>query len=285
MRPPGDESRATPARRVPGASTTPPARARLPPPHLHRRINERRMRLTGKVVLITNVGQYMGPACAEEFAKEGAVLALHERTEARAQPALEMARAHGREACGGDGRPHRRRRGEPRGAHGRGAPRTAGRPGQQLEPGAPVGGPVDEVYDNLAVDGRPPLRRGLFCLRAAIRVMKRQGHGKVVNITSAVAIPGLPNYTAYSAAQGGHERAHAGGGPRGHAPTTSRSTRSPRTSWRTRPTSARMSPAIRIASPRWFATCRPVGSRGRATRGRSSACSWPRTRRTSSAVR
>ena len=56
------------------------------------------MRLTGKVVLITNVGQYMGPACAEEFAKEGAILALHERTDARAQTALELARAYGREA-------------------------------------------------------------------------------------------------------------------------------------------------------------------------------------------
>ena len=33
--------------------------------------------------------------------------------------------------------------------------------------------------------------------------MKRQGHGKVVNITSAVAIPGLPNYAAYSAAPAG----------------------------------------------------------------------------------
>ncbi len=33
--------------------------------------------------------------------------------------------------------------------------------------------------------------------------MKRQGHGKVVNITSAVAIPGLPNYAAYSAARAG----------------------------------------------------------------------------------
>ena len=56
------------------------------------------MRLTGKVVLITNVSQYMGPACAEEFAKEGAILALHERTEPRAHAALELARAHGREA-------------------------------------------------------------------------------------------------------------------------------------------------------------------------------------------
>src|SRR5262245_60170569 len=58
----------------------------------------RAMRLTGKVVLITNVGQYMGPACAEEFAKEGAILALHDRTEARAHAALELARAYGRDA-------------------------------------------------------------------------------------------------------------------------------------------------------------------------------------------
>ena len=37
------------------------------------------MKLTGKVTWVTNVSQYMGPACVEEFAKEGAVLALHER--------------------------------------------------------------------------------------------------------------------------------------------------------------------------------------------------------------
>lgn len=34
------------------------------------------MRLTGKVTLITNASTFMGPACAEEFAKEGAGLAL-----------------------------------------------------------------------------------------------------------------------------------------------------------------------------------------------------------------
>ena len=75
-----------------------PAGRPLPRLELPRYDTGRRMRLTGKVVLITNVGQYMGPACAEEFAKEGAILALHERTEPRAQAALELARAHGREA-------------------------------------------------------------------------------------------------------------------------------------------------------------------------------------------
>jgi NAD(P)-dependent dehydrogenase (short-subunit alcohol dehydrogenase family) len=29
------------------------------------------MKLTGKVTLITNTSQFMGPACTEEFAKEG----------------------------------------------------------------------------------------------------------------------------------------------------------------------------------------------------------------------
>ncbi len=42
-----------------------------------------------------------------------------------------------------------------------------------------------------------------YTMRAALRVMKPQGHGKIVNFTSAVAIPGLPNYAAYSAARAG----------------------------------------------------------------------------------
>src|SRR5262249_58507273 len=55
------------------------------------------MKLTGRVTWVTNVSQYMGPACVEEFAKEGAILVLHERTEARAQPAVDVGRADGRE--------------------------------------------------------------------------------------------------------------------------------------------------------------------------------------------
>lgn len=58
------------------------------------------MRLTGKVTLITNASTFMGPAGAEEFAKEGAVLALHERTEARAQLAVFLASAEADFFCG-----------------------------------------------------------------------------------------------------------------------------------------------------------------------------------------
>jgi 2-keto-3-deoxy-L-fuconate dehydrogenase len=159
------------------------------------------VRLTGKVALITNVAQYMGPACAEEFAKEGAVLALHERTEARAQPAVEMARAYGREATvvTGDltvpGEANRVVRA------------VAERYGRldilvNNSSHPPVGGPVEETSDETWRSMTAHLvDEPFYCLRAALRVMKRQGRGKIVNITSAVAIPGLPNYAAYSAAR------------------------------------------------------------------------------------
>jgi len=161
------------------------------------------MRLTGKVVLITNVGQYMGPACAEEFAKEGAILALHERTEARAQGALDVARAHGREAMVVTGDL------TVSGEANRVVRSVAERHGRldvlvNNSSHPPVGGPVDEISDETWRSMTARLYdEPFFCLRAAIRVMKRQGYGKVVNITSAVAIPGLPNYAAYSAARAG----------------------------------------------------------------------------------
>jgi NAD(P)-dependent dehydrogenase (short-subunit alcohol dehydrogenase family) len=42
-----------------------------------------------------------------------------------------------------------------------------------------------------------------YCLRAAARIMKRQGRGKVINFTSAAGLLGLPNYAVYSAARAG----------------------------------------------------------------------------------
>ncbi|MBI1728702.1 MAG: short-chain dehydrogenase, partial [Candidatus Rokubacteria bacterium] len=44
------------------------------------------MRLTGKIALITNVSEFMGPAITEEFCREGASVALHDRNEAAAVP-------------------------------------------------------------------------------------------------------------------------------------------------------------------------------------------------------
>jgi len=159
------------------------------------------VKLTGKVTLITNVSQFMGPACAEEFAKEGAVLALHDLTEARAQPALEVTQAYGREAflvAGDLTRP---------GDVNRVIAAVVDRfrrldvlVNNSSHP--PVGGPLEETSDET---WRSMITRLLdepfYCMRAALRTMKRQGRGKIINFTSAVAIPGLPNYAAYSAAR------------------------------------------------------------------------------------
>jgi NAD(P)-dependent dehydrogenase (short-subunit alcohol dehydrogenase family) len=42
-----------------------------------------------------------------------------------------------------------------------------------------------------------------YCLRAALRVMRPAKRGKIINMSSAAAFPGLPNYAAYSAARAG----------------------------------------------------------------------------------
>ena len=44
------------------------------------------MKLTGKVALITNVSHFMGPAITEEFCREGASVALHDREPGAAKP-------------------------------------------------------------------------------------------------------------------------------------------------------------------------------------------------------
>jgi 2-keto-3-deoxy-L-fuconate dehydrogenase len=161
------------------------------------------MRLTGKVTLITNVSQFMGPACVEEFAKEGATLVLHDKSEARAQPGIDVARAYGRdlEAVAGDLTLPREADRVVRAAVDR-----FGRLDVLVNNSShpPVGGPVEETSDET---WRAMLAHLLdepfYCLRAALRIMKRQGHGKIVNLSSAAAIPGLPNYAAYSAARAG----------------------------------------------------------------------------------
>ena len=162
-----------------------------------------RMKLTGKVTLITNVSQFMGLACTEEFAKEGAALALHDRTEARAQPALDVARAYGRDAVVVTG--DLTSPGEAnRVVHA--VMERFGRLDVLLNNSShpPVGGPVEETSDETWRSMVAHLLdEPFYCLRAALRIMRRQGHGKVINFTSAVALPGLPNYAAYSAARAG----------------------------------------------------------------------------------
>src|SRR2546430_8680569 len=62
------------------------------------------MKHTGKVALITIADDFMGPAITEEFCREGAAVALHDRDEAAAQPFAAIAAGLGRDALvlGGD---------------------------------------------------------------------------------------------------------------------------------------------------------------------------------------
>jgi len=161
------------------------------------------MKLTGKVALITNVSHFMGPAITEEFCREGASVALHDRDEAAVKPYALIAERLGRDvlSLAGD----LSRSGEAERAV-EAVVRRFGRLDILVNNNAhpPSGSPVEQISD---AAWREMMARLLdepfFCLRAALRVMRPAGRGKIINMSSAAAFPGLPNYAAYTAARAG----------------------------------------------------------------------------------
>jgi len=161
------------------------------------------MKLTGKVALITNVHHFMGPAITEEFAREGASLALHDRDEAALGPMAAMGERMGREVLAVSG--------------------DLARPGEAdrvVEAVVARFGRLDVLVNNSAFPSTPSpvesltdavwremmsrlLDEPFFCIRAALKVMRPARRGKIINMSSAAAFPGLPNYAAYSAARAG----------------------------------------------------------------------------------
>jgi NAD(P)-dependent dehydrogenase (short-subunit alcohol dehydrogenase family) len=161
------------------------------------------MKLTGKVALVTNVTHFMGPAITEEFAREGATLALHDRDADGAERIAGIAARLGRTAMV-----------------------LAGDLARSTEADRVVGevvarfGQLDVLVNNNAY---PPSGRAtesldddvwrammealldepFYCLRAALRVMRPARRGKIINMSSAAAFPGLPRYAAYTAARAG----------------------------------------------------------------------------------
>jgi 2-keto-3-deoxy-L-fuconate dehydrogenase len=131
-------------------------------------------RLTGKRVLVTSAHRYMGPSIVELFRTEGATVVADER-------AYE-------------------------------APGTA-------EDAVAAAGPIDVLVANLAEPPRPapateiadrdwaalfdalvhPLMR---LVRAALPPMIERGSGKVIAVTSAAPLRGIPGASAYCAARG-----------------------------------------------------------------------------------
>ncbi len=68
----------------------------------------------------------------------------------------------------------------------------------------PSGSPVEQISDAAWREMQARLLdEPFFCLRAALRVMRPAGRGKIINMSSAAAFPGLPNYAAYTAARAG----------------------------------------------------------------------------------
>src|SRR5262249_54090455 len=64
----------------------------------------------------------------------------------------------------------------------------------------PAGSPTDEVTDQAWAEMIARLLdEPFYCLRAALRVMRPAGRGKIINMSSAAAFPGLANYAAYTA--------------------------------------------------------------------------------------
>jgi NAD(P)-dependent dehydrogenase (short-subunit alcohol dehydrogenase family) len=161
------------------------------------------MKLTGKVALITNVSHFMGPAITEEFCREGASVALHDRDEAAVKPYALIADRLGRDVLSLAGDLSRSGEAE------RAVEAVVGRFGRldilvNNNAHPPSGSPVEQISD---AAWREMMARLLdepfFCLRAALRVMRPAGRGKIINMSSAAAFPGLPNYAAYTAARAG----------------------------------------------------------------------------------
>ena len=161
------------------------------------------MKLTGKVALITNVSHFMGPAITEEFCREGASVALHDRDGAAVKPHAAIAERLGRDVLSLTGDLSRSTEAD------RAVDAVVARFGRldvlvNNNAHPPSGSPVEEISDSA---WREMMARLLdepfFCLRAALRVMKPAGRGKIINMSSAAAFPGLPHYAAYTAARAG----------------------------------------------------------------------------------
>jgi NAD(P)-dependent dehydrogenase (short-subunit alcohol dehydrogenase family) len=161
------------------------------------------MKLTGKVTLITNVGHYMGPAITEEFAREGAELALHESDESALASLHAIGLRLGRDVLALTGDLTRAAEAD------RVVQAVVARFGRldvlvNNSTFPPSGSPTEAVTDAAWRQMMAHLLdEPFYCLRAALRVMRPARRGKIINMSSAAAFPGLPNYAAYTAARAG----------------------------------------------------------------------------------
>jgi len=161
------------------------------------------MKLTGKVALITNVSHFMGPAITEEFCREGASVALHDRDDAAMKPFALIAERLGRDVLLLSGDLTRSAEAD---AAVDAVVARFGRLDILVNNNAhpPSGSPVERISDQSWREMQARLLdEPFYCLRAALRVMRPARRGKIINMSSAAAFPGLANYAAYTAARAG----------------------------------------------------------------------------------
>jgi len=159
-----------------------------------------RGRLEGRVALVTGAGSGIGRACAQRFAAEGARVFVNDvRPEAAEAVAKEIVAAGGRaEALPAD---------VSDAAQVDAMVRAAAERGGRLDvlvnnAAAPHGASVEDTTDadwrrvqSVTLDGV------FFGVRAALRVMRAQGAGAIVNVSSGAGLGGEPMLGAYGAAK------------------------------------------------------------------------------------
>jgi 2-keto-3-deoxy-L-fuconate dehydrogenase len=161
------------------------------------------MKLTGKIALITNVSHFMGPAITEEFCREGASVALHDRDEAAMKAFALIAERLGRDVLLLSGDLSRSAEAD------QAVDAVVARFGRldilvNNNAHPPSGSPVERISDEAWREMQARLLdEPFYCLRAALRVMRPARRGKIINMSSAAAFPGLANYAAYTAARAG----------------------------------------------------------------------------------
>jgi 3-oxoacyl-[acyl-carrier protein] reductase len=172
------------------------------------------MRLEGKVVIVTGGGQGIGRAFALRLAVEGARVVVAEINAAKGSAVAEEIKARGGEAlaiCTDVSDP------ESAEAMARAAVEAYGRIDALVNNAAIYYGLKMKPFDQIDLDEWQRLMAvnvdGLFyCARAVVPYMRRQGGGRIINMTSGafhLPVPGIAHYIASKGAVVGFTRALA----------------------------------------------------------------------------
>ncbi len=172
------------------------------------------MRLKGKVIIVTGGGQGIGRTFALRLAAEGACLVIAEINDAKGQAVAEEIRASGGQALAVHTDVSDPASAE---AMARATVEAYGRIDVLVNNAAIYYGLKMRPFDQIGLDEWQRLMAvnvdGLFhCARAVVAHMRRQGSGRIVNLTSGafhLPVPGLAHYITTKGAVIGFTRALA----------------------------------------------------------------------------